>query len=190
MASDSLEAHQEKFESFDVGQVQNFRQAVTVGEGSGSGVVLGYDMRTGGGFLIGTLVGALHLLLAPFPWQFGGGSVRFALTAPEMIVWWLLVLGGLVRGVAHGVRHKPGAILPIMLFIIILGTVYSMMFGNIGIIYRQRAQLLPYLFMLTMFGFETARATRSAPSYAEELFEMIGPPSRVLSSLEIAPCDA
>ncbi len=190
MASDSLEAHQEKFESFDVGQVQNFRQAVTVGEGSGSGVVLGYDMRTGGGFLIGTLVGALHLLLAPFPWQFGGGSVRFALTAPEMIVWWLLVLGGLVRGVAHGVRHKPGAILPIMLFIIILGTVYSMMFGNIGIIYRQRAQLLPYLFMLTMFGFETARATRSAPSYAEELFETIGPPSRVLSSLEIAPCDA
>jgi hypothetical protein len=173
MASDSLRTHQETFESFDMDQVQDFRQAVSTGTGSGSGVQSSFEMNTSGGMVLATLVGALHLLLAPFPWQFVGSSLRLLMTAPEMIAWWVLVARGLPKGLTRCIRRQPGDVLPMLLFMLILGSVYSMMFGNIGIIYRQRAQLLPYLFMIIMVGFDASRARRLHISPTEEHFESV-----------------
>jgi hypothetical protein len=187
MASDTLRTHHETFESFDVDRVQEFRTAVSSGQGTGSGVQSTLDLHSKGGLGLATLIGALHLLLAPFPWQFGGGSTRLLLTVPEMIVWWILVARGLFKGLVRCVRRQPGDVLPMLMFMIVLGSVYSLMFGNIGIIYRQRAQLLPYLFMFIMVGLEASKAKRLHVSPPEEHVQSITPLARVSSALESVP---
>jgi hypothetical protein len=131
------------------------------------------------------VVGALHLLLAPFPWQFAGSSTRFLLTVPEMLVWWVLVARGLLSGLAHCLRRQAGDVLPMLLFMVVLGSVYSLMFGNVGIIYRQRAQLLPYLLMIIMVGLETSGARRPDVSPLEGRVESNSPRARASATLEL-----
>jgi hypothetical protein len=41
-----------------------------------------------------------------------------------------------------------------LFFILGLGVLYSMMFGNVGLIFRQRAQLLPWLLIISAVGLE------------------------------------
>jgi len=185
MASNSVQTHQETFERYDLQRVQGFREAVSTGDGAGSGIQTSFDLSSRRGLILATLLGGLHLLLAPFPWQFAGGSTRFLLTFPEMIVWWILVVRGLFKGLVRCLRRQPGDILPMLLFMIVLGSVYSLMFGNIGIIYRQRAQLLPYLLMIIMVGFEATRAKRLGLPAAAEHVESITPLARASSALEL-----
>jgi hypothetical protein len=141
-----------EFERFDLEKIQKFRENVS--DGTGSGVRSGYDIRTSSGLLIGTTIGAAHLLLAPFPWQLGGGSLRMLLTLPELVVWWWLVFAGLGFGVYYAVRNKLMESMPLIIFILGLGLLYSMMFGNVGLIFRQRAQLLPWLLIFAVVGLE------------------------------------
>ncbi len=185
MASNTVQTHQETFETYDINRVQEFRDAVSTGDGAGSGVQSPFDMKSRAGLILAALLGALHLLLAPFPWQFAGSSTRFLLTFPEMIVWWILVARGLFKGLVRCLRRQPGDVLAMLLFMILLGSVYSLMFGNIGIIYRQRAQLLPYLLMIIMVGFEARRATRLNLSAAAEHVESITPLARASTALEL-----
>lgn len=185
MASNSVQNHQNAFENYNLDRVQGFREAVSKGDGAGSGVQSSFDMTSRSGLIMATLMGALHLLLAPFPWQFAGGSTRFLLTFPEMVVWWILVSRGLFKGLVRCLRRQPGDILPMLLFVIVLGSVYSLMFGNIGIIYRQRAQLLPYLLMIIMVGFEASRARRLRLLTVGEDLESITPLARATSAMEL-----
>lgn len=141
-----------EFERLNPEKLQQFRQNVATG--SNSGVKSDYDMRTSSGFVVGTAIGAAHLLLAPFPWQLGGGSLRMALTLPELVFWWWLVFVGLGTGIWYAVRTRLGESLPLFIFIVGLGLLYSMMFGNVGLIFRQRAQLLPWLLVFAVAGLE------------------------------------
>jgi len=141
-----------------------------IAAGTGSGVDLDIDMRTTSGFSIGTLVGAAHLLLAPFPWQLGSGSLRMLLTTPELLYWWWIFFLGVIPGVRYVWRFKLIEMAPLIIFIIGLGLLYSMTFGNVGLVFRQRAQLLPWLFMFAAIGLEQRRvvaaqrlAWRSSP---------------------------
>ncbi len=140
------------FEKFDLQMVQNFRRDVA--KGYGSGVESGYDIRTPGGLILGTAVGAAHLALAPFPWQLGGASLRALLTLPELLVWWYLFFAGLLPGLWYVVRQRFSDVQPMLFFVAGLGLLYSMMFGNVGLIFRQRAQLLPWLLILAVVGLE------------------------------------
>lgn len=157
LASGSLARRESRLESFDLSRVQRFRENVSAGgtqAGAGSGVRTVYDVRTPGGLAGGVAVGAVHLLLAPFPWQLGGGSVRMVATLPELVYWWWLVFAGLVPGVAFCVRRRLADVLATLMFIGGFGLLYSMMFGNVGLIFRQRAQLLPWLFIFAAVGLE------------------------------------
>jgi len=150
---------QAQLEQFDTNRVNRFRRDIAAG--SGSGVVRTYDVRTTGGLVLGTVDGAAHLLLAPFPWELGSASLRMLLTLPEVLVWWWLFFVGVVPGLWMAIRRRFGEILPLLIFIVGLGLLYSMMFGNVGLIVRQRAQLLPWLLIFAMVGLEQ-RAQRRA----------------------------
>ena len=141
-----------KLDQYDLSFIQKFRHDIA--EGAGSGVDLDVDMTTTTGFGIGTFVGAAHLLLAPFPWQLGGASLRMLLTTPELVYWWWLFFVGVVPGVRRAAREHIADLVPVFLFIAGLGLLYSMTFGNIGLVFRQRAQLLPWLFMFGAAGLE------------------------------------
>lgn len=145
-------------------RIESFRRDVSTGGaavGARSGVRTA-DIRTPGGLVIGTAVGAAHLLLAPFPWQLGGGSMRMLLTLPELLVWWYLVWKGLLPGVRYTLRHRFRDVFILGVFILGFGLLYSMMFGNVGLVFRQRAQLLPWLLIFTAVGMECRRLARFA----------------------------
>src|SRR5438128_664883 len=88
--------HETEFEKFDLKYVQTFKNYTA--RTTGSGVESSYDLNTSGGFSLALGVGAAHLLLAPFPWELGGASLRMALTLPELLVWWWLFFSGVAPG--------------------------------------------------------------------------------------------
>lgn len=145
---------------FDVQTITKFRNDVSSGEGGDSGVESDYDFGTTGGLVLGTAVGAAHLLLAPFPWQLMGGSVRKLGTTPELLVWWWLFFVGLVPGFWYALRHRFNDIQPLLFFTLGLGWLYSTMFGNVGLAFRQRGQLVPWLLIFAMVGLEQRAARR------------------------------
>jgi len=138
-------------------EIERFRSDVATG--SGSGVGSEYDLNSPTGLAMAVGVGWAHLLLAPFPWQLGGASLRMLLTTPELVVWWWLVLVGLIPGLWHVCKTRLADAQPMLFFVLGLGLLYSMMFGNVGLIFRQRAQLLLWLLIIAVAGMER-RAVR------------------------------
>jgi len=143
--------HEARFDRFDAKFVSTYRHSLTVG--AGSGVETNYDLRTNQGMAMGTLTGGAYLLLAPFPWELGG-SLRKMLTTPEIFVWWWLVVVGLIPGLWYTIRKRFSDVQPLLFFVAGLGLLYSVTFGNVGLAYRQRAQLLPWLVIIAMAGLE------------------------------------
>ncbi|HYL99830.1 MAG TPA: hypothetical protein VEZ90_12820 [Blastocatellia bacterium] len=149
-----------QIEKFDLKRIKNFREDVAVG--SGSGVAMDFDLNSPTGLAMATGVGGAYLLLAPFPWQLGGGSARMLLTAPELFVWWWIFFVGVIPGVWYCIKHHFNEIQPLLFFLLGLGVLYSAMFGNVGLAYRQRAQLLPYLLVIGVVGLEQRYLKRRA----------------------------
>jgi 4-amino-4-deoxy-L-arabinose transferase-like glycosyltransferase len=158
VSTGALATGESTIEQFDIDFIQKFRRDIAAG--SGSGVDLDVDMRTTTGFSIATAIGAAHLLLAPFPWQLGGASLRMLLTLPELVYWWWLFFVGVIPGMSFCIRRRLTDIQPLLVFVFGLGLLYSMTFGNIGVVFRQRAQLLPWLFVFAGVGLEL-RARRA-----------------------------
>lgn len=147
-----LARNEAQLERLSSKRIQKFQTDIS--KGTGSGYQQQFDMNTSSGFAAGTAVGAAHLFLAPFPWQLGGGSLRMALTLPELLVWWYLFFVGVITGIWYAIRKKFSETLPLLIFIAGLGLLYSMMFGNVGLVFRQRAQLLPFLLIFAVAGLE------------------------------------
>ena len=158
ISSGVLARNEAQFERFDANYIRTFKQGVAYKQGSG--VTSNYDLQSPTGFLLGVTVGGAHLLLAPFPWQLGGASLRMLLTLPEMLIWWWLFFWGVVPGFWLAVRRRFAEIQPLLIFIFGLGLLYSLLFGNVGLIVRQRGQLLPWLLIFAMVGLEQAMLRR------------------------------
>ncbi|HYP26513.1 MAG TPA: hypothetical protein VE262_07340 [Blastocatellia bacterium] len=154
-----LVRHEAELEKFNLSRIQRFKEDVGVDQGSA--VEVRYDLESPAGFAAALAIGGAHLLLAPFPWQMGG-SLRMILTGPEVVVWWWLVLVGLAPGLWYALRTRFNEIQPLLIFLFGLGLLYSLMFGNIGLIYRQRAQLLPWLLIFAVVGLERRMIRRVA----------------------------
>jgi 4-amino-4-deoxy-L-arabinose transferase-like glycosyltransferase len=129
MMSSVLVSSEAQIERFDLKRIEKFRQDIAVG--AGSGVTSSYDLNSPIGLGAATLVGGSYLMLAPFPWQLGGGSIRMMLTTPELIVWWWVFFVGVLPGAWQAIR------------------------------YRQRAQLLPWLLIFAMVGLEQRMLKRA-----------------------------
>ncbi len=131
-----------------------FRSAVSNPEVSGaaSGVDLGYDTATPGGALLQLIVGTFYLMFSPLPWQIRSSNQLMAL--PDVFLWWWLIFVYMVPGVGYCWRRRPAVILSILGFLVPLMMFYAMMFANVGLVYRQRVQLMPFLFILAAAGYE------------------------------------
>jgi hypothetical protein len=143
---------------------------------SGSGFNMDVDVQTSGGLGLMVVVGAAHLLLAPFPWQLATGSVRMLMVAPEVVYWWCLVFRGLIPGLRFALRRRFNDVLPLLVMLIGFGLLYSVTFVNVGLIYRQRAQLMAWLLTFAAVGLEQRHlhqlarlAARRQQSQSDEL---------------------
>jgi hypothetical protein len=171
-----------RFEQFSLKRAQIFREGVSRPD-QGSGVKT-EDIRTPGGFVVGTAIGAAHLLLAPFPWQLRDASLRMQLVLPELLFWWWLLFTGVIPGLRYVVRHRLMDVRALLLFVLGFGLLYSIMFGNIGLAFRQRAQLLPWLLIVGAVGLEQRtlrRGHRKASAQSPPVVGSFGGARRVPS---------
>ncbi len=122
-----------------------------------SGFAEDVDVSTSGGALSAIPLGLSYLILAPFPWQLA--SVRQIITMPEMIVWWAS-LPLLVLGLWFTIKYRLREVAPILIFTTLLTLTYSILQGNVGTAYRQRAQLLVFYFLFVAIGFVLVKEKR------------------------------
>jgi hypothetical protein len=155
---------EKQFETFgSAEELQRMRRDASQSAASGFGEDL--DVSTVSGALSTIPLGLTYLLLAPFPWQLA--SLRQAITLPEMIVWWLSI-PFLVLGLWFTIKHRLREIAPIVIFTSLLTLTYSIMQGNVGTAYRQRAQLLVFYFVFVAVGFVLVKERREAKKRNEE----------------------
>lgn len=165
----SSEHHGQTISSFsDMEQIKKFRQGMATSANTGFGSDI--DTGTSSGLLKAMSLGWIFLLLAPFPWQLSGGGMRALMTMPEQLVWWSLFFSGVIPGL-RDVRRRLGDVLPMVLFMGGLGLVYSITITNVGTLYRERAQLMPYLLVFASLHYDQrmlrkamSRAARAASS--------------------------
>ena len=123
--------------------------------GGTSSIRLGYDTTTALGLLKMLGVGSLYLLLSPFPWEIFRGRQIFSL--PDVALWWYLVFIFIVPGIRYGWKQRPHLFITIFSFTMPLIVFYSLIFGNVGLAYRQRAQLMPFLLILVAVEYDRRR---------------------------------
>ncbi len=107
--------------------------------------------------------GIAHALLAPFVWAIG--SWQDAVTAPEMLLWYALLVA-MVRS-TWSFRAKWRSLGPLLLFVLGLVTILSLAEGNYGTLYRHRAMVIPFVVVLAspqlaLLAGALARTARSA----------------------------
>lgn len=176
VSSGLLGQHETVFNEYSLSRLQAMRDYTA--RNTGSGVVLDYDLRTPSGFLFSSLTGWVHLLLAPFPWQLGAASLRMLLTLPDLLLWWGLFFLGFLPGLRIVLRARFFEAQPLLFFVLGLGTLYSITFSNVGLVYRYRAQLMPFLLILAIVGLEqrAVRALARHRSRELRLARMVRPP--------------
>jgi 4-amino-4-deoxy-L-arabinose transferase-like glycosyltransferase len=129
-------------------QLQNSRSYAAKAANSGLDIEE-EDVSTTSGLISSMPLGLVTLYLAPFPWQVQ--SITQLLTMPEMLLWWVS-LPFLLSGVIYAVRHRLRECAPILFFILMLSLTYAVYQGNLGTLYRQRAQIQVFLLILTAVG--------------------------------------
>jgi 4-amino-4-deoxy-L-arabinose transferase-like glycosyltransferase len=122
-----------------------------------SGFAEDVDVSSPEGALSALPLGLSYLILAPFPWQLA--SVRQVITLPEMVIWWSS-LPLLVLGLWFTIKYRLREVAPIIIFTTLLTLTYSILQGNVGTAYRQRAQLLIFYFVFVAIGFVLGREKR------------------------------
>ena len=157
-----------QFASKQIEQYGNFRQLQLMRQDASRSASSGFgediDVSTPEGALAAIPIGLLYLLLAPFPWQYT--SVRSMITLPEMTIWWGSI-PFLVFGLWFTIKHRLREVAPILIFVTVLTISYSIVQGNVGNIYRQRAQLLIFYFLFVAVGFALFKEKRDKRSQKE-----------------------
>jgi len=121
---------------------------------AGSGFAQDADISTPLKALAFLPVGLTYFFLAPFPWTVA--NARQALTAPEMLFFYTLI-PALFRGVVVLLRRHTSKALMLVLMTAGITFGYAVGQGNVGTIYRHRAQVLPCLLMFAAVGVEERR---------------------------------
>ena len=123
-----------------------------------TGFAKNVDVSTPSGALRVLPLGFTYLMLAPFPWQIT--NIRQAITLPEMLVWWSM-LPFLVKGLVQVIKQRIREATVLLLFSGNLLFIYSIFQGNVGTAYRQRAQIMIFLFIFIAFGYEQWKNSRT-----------------------------
>ena len=137
-------------------RVSSFRHGMATT--ANSGFSADADVSTPAAAIAFLPLGLAELLLGPFPWQFG--SLRALMAAPETIVWWLM-FPATIRGMYWMFRKRFSETSPLLIFSVIMSCAYSLVHGNVGSGFRQRAQIFIILFVFSALGSCRRRCRRA-----------------------------
>lgn len=118
-------------------------------QGAASGFLPNADVSTAGRAAGYLPLGAVYLLLGPFPWQIHGG--RQLLAVPDSLIWWFL-LPSLWRGIKGSwAEYGIGSAMTLLPAVIVSG-VLSLLVGNFGTTVRERMQVILLVLPLVALG--------------------------------------
>jgi hypothetical protein len=131
--------------------------------------------------------GAVRVLFEPFPWEVHNFSAGMAAVENLFILWFVLSHARRLRKLFRRIVREP-----FLLFSSLLACALLLMFSftpNLGLLSRQRTQLLPFLFV-PLVAIETSR--KRAPRPARTMLRVNWPygPGRILSRPQTATADA
>jgi hypothetical protein len=157
-ARDILTTFQEhtRLEMIQVGRLDQAQSAK-------SGFAVEADVSTVEGAQGHFLTGFLHVMFGPFPWKIG--NLRQAMALPEGLFWWMMV-PAFLRGLWLALRHRLAESWFILVLTIGIVVPYSISQGNVGTAYRQRVQVLIFLFIFVAWGYVWKKRQRLARALA------------------------
>ncbi|MDQ2943607.1 MAG: hypothetical protein M3R21_08070 [Candidatus Dormibacteraeota bacterium] len=89
-------------------------------------------------------MGVAYALFAPVPWTIA--RAQDLLTAPEMLLWYLLMTAAVLTLIRF--RDKWWLLLPLVLFVATFTAAMALTEGNVGTIFRHRAMIIPFVIVL------------------------------------------
>jgi len=103
-------------------------------------------------------VGLLYFYFSPLPWQIG--SPRQVLAITDLVVWYAM-MPAIFTGIAWMFRSRFRAGLPLLFAVIGISVLYALVEGNIGIIFRHRAQIIVPLCVMAGVGYARRQRARA-----------------------------
>ncbi len=150
-----------KVQSLDLVEVQRLRAWSSSAVAADSGFGADADVSTVGGALAFLPIGLAYFFFAPFPWQLG--SVRQSLAIPETLFFYTLV-PGIITGVLFLFRRRLGDSIGVLLVTMTVTFGYAIGQGNVGTLYRHKAQVTGFYYAFAAIGQEQRRR-RPLPRY-------------------------
>jgi len=138
--------------------ISDARQALATG---GSAYHANVDVSTPMAALSFLPSALLYYFFSPFPWEIT--SVLKSLSLPEMlIVYWLTP--ATFRGLFASARNRLRDSLVLILMTGFLTISYAVGEGNVGTLYRHRAQTVPFYLVFSALGIEMTRRRQQGPA--------------------------
>ena len=97
------------------------------------------------------------VLFAPFPWSVR--RILDLLPIPEMIVWYIALVGGVL--VLARYRRSWQSLVPLVLYVGGTLLVFMLTEGNVGTLYRHRAMVIPFVLIVASPAFALLLARRA-----------------------------
>jgi hypothetical protein len=150
---------EEKVQTFDLQELQRLRQWSSSDVAAQSGFAEDADISTVGGALSVLPIGLAYFFFAPFPWQ--AGSFRQALAIPETL-WFYTLVPGLLYGLSHLLSKRFSESSGVVLMTLTLTFGYAIGQGNVGTLYRHKAQVIGFYYAFAAIGDDVRKRARSA----------------------------
>jgi hypothetical protein len=152
-----------KVQTLDLVELQRLRSWSSNAAVADSAFGSDADVSTVGGALALLPTGLLYFFFAPFPWQIG--SIRQSLAVPESIYFYTL-FPGIVSGIAYLARKHLIESVGVLLVTMTVTFGYAIGQGNVGTLYRHKAQVMGFYYAFAAIGLEARRRNRGvAPTY-------------------------
>jgi hypothetical protein len=146
---------------FSIESIATMRQ--NMAHGAASAFEANVDVSTPGAIAVFLPLALAYFFFSPFPWQIT--SVLRALSVPEMLIIYSLT-PAIVRGIRFAVTQRLRESLQVLGLMALLTVSYALGEGNVGTLYRHRAQAFGFYLMMGAVGLELRRSRRALSSAA------------------------
>jgi len=150
----------EKVQNFDLAELQRLRSWSSSEAAANSGFENDADISTPEGALSFLPIGLAYFFFAPFPWQLG--SLRQSLAIPETVYFYTLV-PGIIAGIIYLLRRRLVDSVGVLLVTMTVTFGYAIGQGNVGTLYRHKAQVIGFYYAFAAIGADRRRKPAGVP---------------------------
>ena len=148
-----------KIQTLDLVELQRLRSSSSSAAAADSGFASDADVSTVRGALTLLPTGLTYFFFAPFPWQLG--SIRQSLAIPETLFFYTLV-PGIIAGILFLFRKRLTDSIGVLLVTMTVTFGYAIGQGNVGTLYRHKAQVIGFYYAFAAIGMENRRRRQTA----------------------------